>query len=97
MNAITAHQILTIISWFVLAALLAFMLLIGRFYQNVTGERTRYWIFSIPIVLFGLASARYAFIDRVSGDVLGDLLLFGGGLVLAGMCIYLYNLMTAGR
>jgi hypothetical protein len=97
MTAITAHQILTIISWFVLAALLALMLLIGRFYQNVTGERTHFWVFSIPIVLFGFASARYAFIDRVSGDALGDLLLFSGGAVLAGMCIYLYNLMTAGR
>ncbi len=97
MTAITTHQALTILSWFILAFLLTFMLLIARFYQNVTGERTHYWIFGVPIVLFGLASARYAFIDRVSGDVLGDLLLFSGGVVLAGMCIYLYNLMTAGR
>ena len=51
----------------------------------------------IAIVLFGLASARYAFLDRVSGDPLGDVLWLGGGLVLAGMCIYLYNLMTTGR
>jgi len=28
---------------------------------------------------------------------LGDLLGFAGGVVLAGMCVYLYNVMTAGR
>ena len=97
MTAITAHQALTIFSWFALAVLLTLLLLIARFYQNVSGERTYYWAFILPIVLFGLASARYAFLDRVSGDPLGDVLWLGGGLVLAGLCIYLYNLMTTGR
>lgn len=98
MATITAHQALTIFTWFALAALLTILLLIGRFYENVTGERTRFWIFGLPIILFGLASARYAFIDQaIGGDVLGDALWLLGGVLLAGICIYLYNLMTAGR
>jgi hypothetical protein len=98
MATITAHQALTIFSWFALAALLFMLLLIGRFYRNVTGEHTRFWMFVLPIIFFGLASARYAFIDQAIGsDPLGDTLWLMGGLLLAGICIYLYNLMTAGR
>lgn len=98
MATITAHQALTIFCWFALAALLTFLLFIGRFYQNVTGEKTRFWIFGLPIIFFGLASARYAFIDQmIGGDPLGDVLWLVGGVLLAGICIYLYNLMTAGR
>jgi len=97
MTEITAHQVLTLFSWFMLAVLLTILLLIARFYQNVSGERTYFWAFGIPIVLFGMAAARYAFIDRIGGDLFGDLLWFIGGALLAGMCIYLYNLMTSGR
>ena len=97
MTAITAHQALTIFSWFALAALLTLLLLIARFYQNVSGERTYFWGFVLPIIMFGAASARYAFIDSINGDLLADLLWFAGGVLLAGMCIYLYNVMTAGR
>ncbi|MEP7284876.1 MAG: hypothetical protein ABI947_03810 [Chloroflexota bacterium] len=97
MTAITAHQAITIFSWFALAVLLILLLLIARFYQNVSGERTYFWVFSVPVVLFGMASARYAFVDHVGGDLLGDLLWFAGGIVLACLCIYLYNVMTTGR
>jgi len=97
MTAITAHQALTIFSWFAVAILLLLLLLIARFYQNVSQERTYYWVFGLPIVIFGLGAARYAFLDRVGGDPLGDLLWFSGGILLAAMCVYLYNLMTQGR
>ena len=94
LNAITTHQILTIFSWFVLTVLIAFLLLIARFYQNVSGERTHFWGFIVPIIFFGLASARYAFIDQISGDLFGDMLLFIGGVTLGGLCLWLYRLMT---
>ena len=97
MTAITTHQLLTIFAWFVLTILLAFLLLIARFYQNVSKERTYYWMFSLPVIVFGLASARYAFINLLDGDWLGDSLWFVGGVILAGLCFYLYKLMTAGR
>ncbi len=97
MTPIVAHQAFTIISWFAVAILLTILLLIARFYENVSGERTYFWLFGAPIVLWGVASARYAFLGQVSGDPLGDGLWLVGGLLLAGLCIYLYNLMTAGR
>ncbi len=97
MTAITTHQALTIFSWFIIAIILTILLLIARFYQNVSGARTYFWGFGLSIAIFGMASARYAFIDRISGDPLGDILWLLGGLLLTGMCIYLYNLMTAGR
>jgi hypothetical protein len=97
MTAITTHQALTILAWFIIAIILTILLLIARFYQNVSGERTYFWGFGLSILIFGMASARYAFIDRISGDPLGDILWLLGGLLLTGMCIYLYNLMTAGR
>ena len=97
MTTISLHQALTIFSWFALAVLLVILLLIARFYEYMSGERTRFWLFGAPIVIFGMASARYAFIDRMTGDVLGDVLWMLGGIVLAGMCVFLYNLMTSGR
>ncbi len=97
MTAITAHQTLTILTWFAAAILLVILLLIARFYENVSGERTYFWLFGAPIILWGMASARYAFLGQVGGDLLGDALWLLGGLLLAGLCIYLYNLMTAGR
>ena len=97
MTAITAHQFFTIIAWFLLAILLAFLLLIARFYESVSTERTHFWMFGLPVIVFGLASARYAFINQLGGDMLGDGLWFVGGVILAGLCIYLYKLMTAGR
>lgn len=94
---ITANQALTIYIWFMMAILLILLLFIARFYQNVSKEQTYYWAFGVPIVLFGIASARDAFVDQVGGDALGDSLWFIGGVLLVGLCIYLYNLMTAGR
>src|SRR5260221_13053955 len=96
MSAITGHQVLTILSWFAITIILVLLLLIARFYQNVSGERTHFWVFSLPIILFGLAAARYSFVDQLNGDVLGDLLWLLGGLLLAGICIFLYNGMAAG-
>ncbi len=97
MTSITITQALTIYIWFMLAIVLLFLVLIARFYHNVSKERTYYPIFVAPIILFGMASARDAFIDRIGGDPLGDSLWFTGAVVLVGLCIYLYNLMTSGR
>jgi hypothetical protein len=97
MDTVTVNQLLTIFAWFPLAALLSIMLLIGRFYQNLTGENTRYTAFVVPIILFAVAAAHYASTNRVMGSMLGDLLLFVGGIVLIGLCAMLYRQMTVGR
>ncbi len=97
MDTLSLLQLLTIYAWFPLAALLAIVLLMARFYQNLTGENTRYRFFVLPMVIFGLASAYYASIDRALGDPLGDVLLFLGGAALLYLCVNLYRQMTAGR
>ncbi len=97
MNTLNLNQVLLIYAWFPLAALLSVILLIARFYQNQAGENTRYPAFAAPIVLYGLAAAHYAHINRVMGDPVGDVLMFAGGVILTVLCIALYRRMTAGR
>jgi hypothetical protein len=84
-------------SWFALAGLLLFLLLIARFYQRFSGEQTYFRLFSAPIILFGMATVRYASINQVAGDGLGDLLSLGAGVILVIQCVFLYHLMTRNR
>jgi hypothetical protein len=97
MTQVSLVQALTIFSWFLMAILLAFLLLIARFYRNMTKERTYFWAFTLPILFFGIGSARYAANDRIGGDLLGNVAWFVGGIVLIGLCVFLYRTMTAGR
>jgi hypothetical protein len=94
---ISVAQLLMIYAWFLLAFLLVFLLLIARFYQRFASERTYYQLFSIPMVLFGVGLVRYASLDRIAGDSLGDLLIGAAGLVLTYLCVLLYHLMTRNR
>ncbi len=82
MNTSQINQILLVAAWFPLSGLLFIMLLIARFYENLTGEPTRYGFFAVPIILFGVAAAHYASLAQVMGDPLGDFLLFLAGVVL---------------
>ena len=97
MEAININQVLIVYTWFPLALLLALLLLIARFYRKQTGERTYYVWFIAPIVLFGLASARYATLDQSIGDLAADLLMFTGGVALIALCALLYRQMMVGR
>ena len=90
-------QLLLLYGWFVLAALLLLIMLISRFYQRFSGESTRYRLFLIPIMGFGIASVRYASIDRISGDGIADMLSTVSGVVLLMLAWRLYHQMTDGR
>jgi hypothetical protein len=83
--------------WFPLAALLFLLLLIARFYEKFSGEQTYFKLFTLPIVLFGAATVRYASINRMAGDVWGDTIMAAGGVILMVACLFLYRRMTAGR
>jgi len=96
-TAITPNQILLLYLWFPLAMVIAIMLLIARFYQKFSGDRTLYKLYLIPLVLFGFSVVRYASIDHILGDWLGDLLSGVAGIALIGLCVLLYHLMTVGR
>lgn len=90
-------QLLLLYGWFALAALLLLVMLISRFYQQFSGEKTRYRLFLLPIIGFGIAAVRYASIDRISGDLLADGLSALSGVCLTVLSVVLYRQMTVGR
>jgi hypothetical protein len=96
-TVITPNQILLLYSWFPLAAVIAILMLIARFYENFSGDRTWYGLYLIPLVLFGAGSVRYASIDQIAGDAFGDLAMGAAGIVLLALSIWLYHQMTTGR
>lgn len=97
MSPSALSQLLTLYTWFVLASVLAFLMLIARFYERFSGQRTYFRLFIMPVLLFGAGAVRYASIDQVAHDPFGDLLTAAGGVMLAGLCILLYRRMLVGR
>lgn len=93
MADLTLNQFLMLYMWFPLAALLGFLTLIGRFYQKFSNRETFFRFFIAPLALFGAVSVRYASIDNIAGDTVGDILFGLGGILLIGLCIRLYRLM----
>ena len=77
-----------------LLLLVVVVMLIGRLYKQVSEKPTYYWAFLAPIALLGVAAARYAFLDQLGGDLLGDLMSVLGGLLLIGMLLILYRRMV---
>jgi type II secretory pathway component PulF len=93
MMAESLSQFLTLYTWFPLAALLLFFLMIARFYEKFSNKRTFFRWFLAPILLFGIAYVRYASVERAS-DTLADLVAALAGLLLIGLCANLYRLMV---
>jgi hypothetical protein len=96
-TVITPNQILLLYFWFPLAVVIAILLLIARFYESFSGDRTWYMLYLIPLVLFGVGSVRYASINQIAGDTFGDLSMGAAGMVLMILSIRLYHQMTSGR
>ncbi len=97
MTSLSINQFLYLYSWFPLAALIFIVLLIARFYQNFSGERTYFSFYIVPLVLFGASAVRYASLDQVAGDMLGDLFSGAAGIVLLYLSTILFRLMMMGR
>jgi hypothetical protein len=100
------NSILFLYSWIVVAALILFLFLIGRFYELKLGQRSHYQLFLIPLVLFSVATVWYVFGARdTSGAMLHDfvgvfwpdLLYLAGGLVLIALCYSLHRTMMGGK
>jgi hypothetical protein len=94
---LSLHQFFMIYAWLGLGLLLFLMALIARFYERLSGQRTYYQLFIVPVLAFAGASIRLSSQDRVTGDVWGDGLLLVGGVSLALLCWHVYRLMTSGR
>ena len=94
---ITLNQALTIYNWFLSAILIVILLMIARIYERKTNVSTFYRVFMLPLTLFGVASIRTAYLDQTRPDEFATGLGVVGGVILAGLCIRLYQLMTSRR
>lgn len=92
-GSVSLHQFLVLYSWFPLAALLLFLLLIARFYQKFSGQRMYYWFFLVPLVGFGTTAVRYASIDTATGDLLAAMGSITAGGCLLWLSLHLYRTM----
>lgn len=97
MSSVSLHQFLVLYTWFPLAALLLFLLLIARFYEKFSGIRTYFWLYALPLVGMGAAAVRYAGIAVVFDDTLAAFLSFVAGSVLLFLSMHLYRVMLAKR
>lgn len=93
MTSVSLNQFLVLYAWFPLAALLLFMMLIARFYEQFSGRRTFFRLFPVPVVLFGAAAVRYASINQTHDDLAGAALMAAAGLLLLALSGHLYWVM----
>jgi hypothetical protein len=91
------NSVLTLYNWIVVAILIFFLFLIGRFYEIKFGQKSHYQLMMLPLVLFLVAAAWYA---ASSFDIVGapvpDILFLVGGLTLIWLCYSLYKTMMGG-
>lgn len=102
----TVSAILILYTWILVALLIFFLFLIGRFYEVKFGRRSRYQLFLLPLVFLVVAAVWDAFLanDYTKHPLLDfvgafwpDLLFLVGGLVLTGLCYSLFRTMMGGR
>lgn len=90
MTIIALNQFLALFSWFVLAALMLFLLLIARFYEKFSGEPMYFRLFVAPLALFSVATVRYADLNRITQDALADTAMIIGGVMLIGLSVWMF-------
>jgi hypothetical protein len=93
----SVERVLALYAWGLVNVLLLMLYRIAQFYQHTAGERSHYRWFLVPSILFGFAAVRYLWVGGFTGDPLGDLLLFMGGVGLFGLGFFLDRLMMGKR
>jgi uncharacterized membrane protein len=88
----------TLYNWIVVAILILFLFLIGRFYEIKFGQRSHYQLMMLPLVLFLVAAVWYAVpAEDIVGVPVPDILFLVGGSILIWLCYSLYKTMMGGR
>ena len=95
MSSVSLHQFLTLYSWFPLAALLLFLLLIARFYARFSNQRTYHWLYLVPIIGSGIVVVRSASGLTPTEDLFLVATSLISGLILIVLVIRLAQLMLA--
>lgn len=90
-------RIFTLLIWLGVAVLLLLLYRIAFFYEVSARQTTHYRWFLVPLILFSGSGLRYALINRIVGDAIGDSLLMIGGFMLIWLGMRLLNQMTGGR
>lgn len=88
-------QILAVYSWLVIGVLLFFLWHVAGFYERASGEQVGHRFLIIPGLLLAAGVLWYLQYDSdFVGRPVGDLLLFGGGILLLTFSNRLHKLMT---
>ena len=95
MSSVSLHQFLTLYSWFPLAALLLFLLLIARFYARFSGQRTYHWLYLVPIIGSGIVVVRSASTGNPTADAFIMVMSLVSGVTLIILVIWLARMMLA--
>jgi hypothetical protein len=90
--------ILAIYSWAVVGILAVFLGRIAYFYEKTSGQQTNYNFLFLPALLL-LSGAVWYLVRNVefTGQSVGDLLLFCGGVLLGMFGVRLQEFMTGAR
>jgi amino acid transporter len=102
----TLGSFLIVYCWVVAAILILFLFLIGRFYEFRFGQKSRYELFLLPLVLFVAAAIWEAFAANdytgdplldFAGSLWPDAVFLLGGLILTVLSYTLLRTMMGGR
>lgn len=87
--------ILVIYSWAVIGVLIVFLWRIAYFYEKTSGQHVGYYLLVMPSLLLAAGVVWYLVYDvEFTGRPIGDLWLFGGGVLLCLFGLRLQELMT---
>jgi hypothetical protein len=89
---------LAVYSWVGIGVLIFFLGRIAYFYEKTSGQQTGYYFLLIPAVILAVGVVWYLIYSiEFTGQPIGDLLLFGGGVLLFVFGTRLQEFMTGER
>jgi hypothetical protein len=98
MSLYIAKSVLAVYAWIVVGVLFFFLWRIAGFYERASGQRVGHRFLVLPAVLLAAGVIWYLLHDNdFVGRPVGDLLLFGGGVLLFLFSSRLEKLMTGER